>query len=300
MALHTGEADLRDGDYYGSAVNRCARLRALAHGGQSLLSRATTELVRDNVLTRARLDDLGEHRLKDMVRPEHVYQLTLADSLDTFPPLQSLDTFPNNLPIQLTSFIGREREIAEAKTLLSTERLLTFIGSGGTGKSRLSMQVAAEVLPDFRDGAWLVELAALTDPALVLQSVAATFDVRPPPGVPLESTLTDYLRARHLLLILDNCEHLLDACATLADMLLHSCPYLKILASSREGLGIAGEATYRIPSLSLPDAAEPRADLPSAGWHSTGTRTGCRTGDDVFCGANRCSARRSLSAADRW
>ncbi len=257
MALHTGEADLRDGDYYGSAVNRCARLRSLAHGSQTLLSRATTELVRDNVPARARLDDLGEHRLKDMVRPEHVYQLTLIDSLDSFPTLQSLDSFPNNLPIQLTSFIGREREIAEAKNLLSTERLLTFTGSGGTGKSRLSMQVAAEVLPDFRDGAWLVELAALTDPALVLPSIATTFDVRPLPGVPLESAVIDYLRARHLLLMLDNCEHLLEACATLADTLLHSCPHLKILASSREGLGIAGETVYRIPSLSLPDTDEP-------------------------------------------
>ena len=257
MALHTGEADLRDGDYYGSAVNRCARLRTLAHGGQTLLSRVMAELVGDTVPARARLDDLGEHRLKDMVRPEHVYQLTLLDSLDTFPPLQSLDTFPNNLPIQLTSFIGREREIAEAKSLLSTQRLLTFVGSGGTGKSRLSVQVAAEVLPDFRDGTWLVELAALTDPALVLQSVALIFDVRPLPGVPLESALFDYLRARHLLLILDNCEHLLEACAKLADTLLRNCPHLKILTSSREGLGIAGETVYRIPSLSLPDAAQP-------------------------------------------
>lgn len=252
LALHTGEADLREGDYYGTAVNRCARLRAIAHGGQTLLSLATAELVRDALPAGASLRDLGLHRLKDLQRPEQVFQLMSPDLPADFPPLKSLDTLPNNLPRQLTSFIGREREMAEVKQLLHTTSLLTLTGAGGCGKTRLALQVAADLLEEYPDGVWLVELATLADPTLVPQTVASALGVREEPGRPLFATLSDYLSPKHLLLVLDNCEHLVEACATLANSLLRGCPKLRILATGREALGIAGEVAWRVPSLSLP------------------------------------------------
>lgn len=253
MALHTGEADLRAGDYYGSDVNRCARLRAIAYGGQTLLSQSTHDLIRDALPEQVGLRDLGEHRLKDLLRAEHVYQLDVSGQSSDFPPLHSVDAFPNNLPVQLTSFVGRLHELDEVKRGLGTTHLLTLTGPGGTGKTRLSLQVAAEVLDGFADGAWLVELAPLSDPALLAQTVAAPLGVREQPGRPMADTLTDFLRAKNLLLILDNCEHLIEACAQLANTLLRTCPRLRILTSSRESLGIAGETSYRVPSLSVPD-----------------------------------------------
>ena len=254
IALHTGEADLRAGDYYGSVVNRCARLRAIGYGGQTLLSQSTFGLVRDSLPENVSLRDLGEHRLKDLQRPEHVYQLCVAGLPADFPPLLSVDAFRNNLPAQLTSFVGRDRELSEIKTLLTPARLLTVTGPGGTGKTRLSLQLAAEVLHEFADGVWLVELAPLADPTLVTQTVAGTLGVREEPGRTILDLLLDYLRAKHLLLILDNCEHLVEAAAQLTHTLLSACPHLKILASSREALGVPGETAYRLPSLSLPDA----------------------------------------------
>ena len=253
MALHTGEADLRAGDYYGSAVNRCARLRALAYGGQIVLSSVTTGLVRDVLPEGIGLRDLGEHRLKDLQHPERVFQLTHPDLPADFPTLKSLDSLPNNLPLQLTSFVGREEEIKEVKRLFTATRLLTLTGSGGCGKTRLSLQVLADLVDEFPDGVWVVELAALSDPALVAQEVASTLGVREGPGNPLLDMLLDYLQSKQLLLLLDNCEHLMEACAALVDNLLRSCPNLIVLAASREALGIGGESTYRVPSLSLPD-----------------------------------------------
>jgi predicted ATPase/class 3 adenylate cyclase len=253
MALHTGEAEQRTGDYYGPAVNRCARLRAIAHGGQVLLSLATEELVLETLPTEARLLDLGLHRLRDLSQPERVFQLIHPNLPPDFPPLRSLAALPHNLPIQLTSFIGREKEIADVKRLLSATRLLTVAGAGGCGKTRLALQVAAGLAEEYADGVWLVELAALADPALVPQTVAAILGVREGPGRPLIETLADYLMPRKLLLVLDNCEHLLSACAQLAESLLRRCLGVRILATSREGLGIAGELTYRVPSLSLPE-----------------------------------------------
>ncbi len=253
MALHVGAAEERDGDYFGPPLNRVARLLSTGYGGQILLSAAAQELIRDQFPNEVVLRDMGEHRLKDLVRSEHVFQIIVPDLPDDFPPLKSLDVLPNNLPIQLTSFIGREKEMAEIKQLLLTARLLTLTGSGGTGKTRLSLQVAAEVLDDFANGVWLVELASLSDPVLVPQTVASVLGVREEPNRPLLTTLTGYLCAKHLLLILDNCEHLIEVCAQLADALLHACPKLHILASSREALGIAGETTFNVPSLSLPD-----------------------------------------------
>jgi len=252
MAVHAGQAATRDGDYFGPALNRAARLMAAAHGGQVLLSETAAGLARDEMPPGLSLRDLGEHRLKDLTRPEHIFQLAAPGLPADFPPLGVLGA-ANNLPVPLTSFIGRERELAEAQRLLASARLLTLTGPGGTGKTRLALQAAADALDQFPDGAWLVELAPLADPALVAGAAATTWDLREQPGrTPLDALL-DYLRARHLLLILDNCEHLIEACADLAADLLRACPRLTILASSREPLGVPGETTYRVPSLAVPD-----------------------------------------------
>lgn len=253
VGIHTGEAELRQGDYYGSAINRCARLRALAHGGQALLSQATWELVRDDLPNEIRLRDLGTHRLKDLQRLEQVYQILHPELPSDFPPLSSLDVVPNNLPPQMTSFVGRQGEMAELREQLSRARLVTLTGIGGCGKTRLALQVAADLLEAYPDGVWLVELAPITDPALVPQAVAGAIGVREEPGRSLTETLADALQERHLLLVLDNCEHVVAACAALAHALLRACPRLKILATSRELLGVAGELVWPVPSLSLPN-----------------------------------------------
>jgi predicted ATPase len=193
--------------------------------------------------------DLGEHRLKDLTRPEHIYQVNNPELPSKFPPIKSLDSFPNNLPIQLSSFIGREKEIAELKVLLNTSHIVTLTGSGGTGKTRLSLEVGAEELSSFANGIWLIELAPLSDESQIIPALAQAFGLQELPFNPLANLVTDYLRDKKLLLILDNCEHLIAACARLADDLLHQCAGLKILASSREALGIAGEVAYRTPSL---------------------------------------------------
>jgi predicted ATPase/class 3 adenylate cyclase len=256
MGLHTGAAELDESAtryHEGYATIASAqRVMSAAHGGQILLSQATRDLLQDSLPPGVGLRDLGEQRLKDLRSPLHLYQITTPDLRNDFPAIKSLSVLPNNLPVQLTSFIGRERELAEARKLLSTSRLLTLIGPGGTGKTRLALQVAAEVSSDFADGVWLAELAPLADPAFVVSSLASVFDLREVLGVPLLELVTDYLRARELLLILDNCEHLVEASARIADGLLRACPRLKILASSREALGVAGETVFRVPSLSLP------------------------------------------------
>jgi class 3 adenylate cyclase len=252
IGLHTGEAEARDNDYFGPALNRISRLVSIGHGGQILLSQATYELVRD-ALAGLDVRFLGEHRLRDLERPEGVYQL-LADGLAAdFPALRSLSELPNNLPLQVTSFVGREKELAEVEKLIRKNRLVTFTGSGGTGKTRLSLQACADLLPDFEDGVWLVELAPLTEPDLVPQTVAAALRVREEPGRSLVDTLVAHLRDRHLLLILDNCEHLLDSSARLVDAIGRNSPKVHVVATSREPLAIQGEQVYRVPSLSTPD-----------------------------------------------
>ena len=253
-ALHTGAAEQRDNDYFGTTLNRTARLLSIGHGGQTLLSAVTQELVRDNLPPRVTLASLGEHRLKDLQRPETVYQLQHPDLAQEFPPLRSLNNpaLPNNLPQQTTSFIGREAAIQQVKGLLEKTRLLTLTGSGGCGKTRLSLQVAAEMLDGAGDGVWLVELASLADPALVPQTVANVLGVKEEPGTPLTQTLADYLKPKRMLILLDNCEHLVNAAAQLADALLKNCPNITLLATSREALNITGETQYGVPSLSLP------------------------------------------------
>lgn len=258
-ALHTGSVECRDGDFFGQPLNRVARLLSIAHGGQGLVAQSTFELSRDSLPDGVSLREMGTHRLKDLGRPEIVYQVVHPDLPSEFPPLRSLDNLSkkHNLPQQVTSFVGRAKELAEVKEHLAKTRVVTLTGAGGSGKTRLSLQVAADQLEDFSDGVWLVEFAPITDPALVAQTVASALDLKEEPAKPLQTTLVDYLKSKKLLLLFDNCEHQLDACAKLAEAVIRSSAGVKILASSREALGLPGEQTYRIPSLSTPD---PRAD----------------------------------------
>ena len=253
MALHTGVTEEREDDYVGPVLNRLARLLSVGQGGQILLSQASYELVRDLIPGEIQLYDLGSHRLKDLIRPEHIYQVIAPGLRSDFLPLKTLELFPHNIPLQLTSFVGREKEIVEVKRLLLGDRFLTLTGPGGTGKTRLALQVGAELLELFPDGVWLVEFAALADATLVAKTVAGVLGVREAPGRPILTVLIDYLRSKELLLILDNCEHLLSACAQLATSLLQACPNICILATSRESLNIPGEMSFRVPSLSIPD-----------------------------------------------
>ncbi|HEX9388943.1 MAG TPA: adenylate/guanylate cyclase domain-containing protein [Anaerolineales bacterium] len=255
MGMHTGTVKLNDKNaYMGYATLALAqRIMSAGHGGQVLLSGATRELVRDSLPENTEISDLGERRLKDLLRPEHLYQLNALGLPSKFPPLNTLDAFPNNLPVQLTTFIGREKEIAEIKQELANHRLVTLTGSGGTGKTRLSLQVAVDLLDQFPHGTWFVELASLTDPQLIPQSILSTIGVNEQPGrAPIE-LLKEYLHGKRSLIILDNCEHLIETSARVADSLLNAAPDLKILASSRESLRLRGELAYPVPSLSLPD-----------------------------------------------
>lgn len=259
MGINTGAAQLKDdpqgrGAFYEgyATLALTQRIMSVGHGGQILLSQTTYDLLNGKHDGTTELRDMGERRLKDIAKPKHLYQVIAADLPSDFPPLTTLETSNHNLPAQLTSFIGRESELTETRNLLSSTRLLTFIGPGGTGKTRLSLQVAARQLFEFKDGVWLIELAPLADPAYIVSTIASTFNLREGQGVPFIDTVTDYLRGKQLLLILDNCEHLIETCARLSEHLLHACPNLKILASSREALGIDGETVYRVPSLSLP------------------------------------------------
>ncbi len=256
FALHTGEAEFRDGDYYGAAVNRCARLRAVAHGGQILASSATEEMVRDSLPEASSFRDLGHHRLRDLSAPVHVFQVCHPTLRDAFPRLNSLDAMANNLPVQLTSFVGRDADVREIRELVTHGRLVTLTGAAGCGKTRLGLQVAAELLDAFPDGAWFVDLAPIADPALVEQAVARALGLQQEEGKPLMATVIDSLSARRVLIILDNCEHLLTASAGVANQILLACPDTRILATGREALGVGGESSWRVPSLSLPSGSE--------------------------------------------
>ncbi len=255
MAIHAGAAQARDGDFFGPTLNRTARLLAIGHGGQILVSAAAAALIADDLPVGSTLLDRGEHRLRDLSRPEHVFQLTAAGLASDFPPLRS-GAAPTNLPAELTSFIGRERQTAEIQALLGRHRLVSLVGVGGTGKTRLLLHVAAKVAGQHPDGAWLVELARLREPDLVIPEVARTLGIPNAPGRRVIDGVIEFLRDKDLLLLLDNCEHLIGAAAELVEQLLGSCRSLQVLATSREGLGIPGEATYAVPSLALPEALD--------------------------------------------
>jgi predicted ATPase/class 3 adenylate cyclase len=254
MALHMGTAEERDEDYFGPPVNRVARLLSAAHGGQVLLSLPTHEMVRDQLPAGMSLVELGEHRLKDLFRPERVFQLSAPGLPVEFPPLRTLDTYRNNLPLQPTPLVGREKEVSEVCDLLrGTEtRLLTLTGPGGTGKTRLALQAAADLLDDFPDGTFFVPLATLSEAELFLSTVAETLGVRETGEQPLDESLKDYLKERRLLLVLDNFEQVLGAAPTVTE-LLAAAPGLKVLATSRAPLGLYGEHEYAVPPLSVPD-----------------------------------------------
>ncbi|HEU4797445.1 MAG TPA: adenylate/guanylate cyclase domain-containing protein, partial [bacterium] len=252
MGLHTGEPARSQIGYVGSDVHRAARIRDAAHGGQIILSEAVQALVGHNLPAGVSLRDLGSHRLKDLTKPIQLFQVVASGLEADFPPLRSLSVLGHNLRIQLTSFVGREREIREVKALLPGARLFTLTGIGGVGKTRMAMQVAAEVLGEFPDGIWVVELGRISNPSLVPHSVASAVGaLEEQGGRPLTDTLVDFLQSRTMLLILDNCEHLLTECANLALGLLRACRSLRILATSLGPLGVPGEFTYPVSSLAL-------------------------------------------------
>ena len=251
--LHTAESHFGATGYVGIDVHRAARICAAGHGGQVLVSQTTYDLLESSLPHGVGWRDLGEHRLKDLNRPQRLYQLEISDLPSDFPPLKSLDLFPNNLPIQLTSFIGRELEMAEIKDLLFKTRLLTLTGVGGSGKTRLAEQVGTELIEKFADGVWIAELAPLADPTFLVPAVSSAVGYREASGRPILDVLIEYLRPKKLLLLLDNCEHLIAQCAEFADRLLRACSQVRILATSREPLAITGETIYGVPSLSQPD-----------------------------------------------
>jgi predicted ATPase/class 3 adenylate cyclase len=258
MGIHTGAAQLqaesKEARYSGYAtIALTQRIMSAGHGGQVLLSQIVQDLVKDRLPEKAQLRDLGEHRLKDVLQPERLYQLALPDLISDFLPLNTSDIFNHNLPTQLTSFIGRETEIKSIRKLIKENHIVTLTGSGGCGKTRLLIQVASEIQSDFTHGVWLIELAPLADPALVPQALVTTLKLREDNQRTSLEVLTDYLRTKNTLLLLDNCEHVIEACAQLSESLLRACSKLRILASSREALGIAGEMPYRVPSLKTPD-----------------------------------------------
>ena len=254
--MHAGIVERRDDDYYGSPVNRAARIMAAAHGGQVLLSEEVAEAVAARLAPEMGLRDLGRVRLRDLARPERVFQLLHPALRPDFPALRSLEKTPNNLPHALTTFVGRERELAELRELLARSRLLTITGMGGIGKTRLALQLAARELDAYADGAWLADLAPLGDGRDVAQALASAMGVQEEAGRPVAEALEKHVRDRELLVVLDNCEHLLEPCAALAHRLLGAGPRVRMLATSREPLRVAGERAYPIAGLAAPAAGE--------------------------------------------
>ncbi|MFL5732413.1 MAG: tetratricopeptide repeat protein [Chloroflexia bacterium] len=253
MALHTGEAEVRNNDYFGQPVNRVARLLSAGHGAQTLLSQATFSRVRDDLPAGVTLRDYGERRLKDLARPERIFGLLALDLPADFPPLKTLDARPNNLPTQATAFIGRERELQSASSLLRREDVhwVTMTGPGGTGKTRLALQTAASLADEFEDGVYFVPLATLTDPALVVPTISGALGVRESPGLPLLESLKAHLRGKQMLLLLDNFEQVSAAAPSIAE-LLEATSGLKILITSRRVLRIYGEHSFQVPPMRLP------------------------------------------------
>jgi predicted ATPase/class 3 adenylate cyclase len=258
MGIHCGEAARTAAGLVGLEVHRAARVAAVAHGGQVLVSEAAAVLVRDGLPPGVSLADLGVHRLKDLGRPELIFQLHAPGLQAAFPPLRSLGNpaLPNNLPAQLSAFVGRGREVAEVRALVESSRLVTLTGAGGCGKTRLGLQVAAELLDGSGDGVWLAELAAVTDQDAVAPAISQALRLAVNPGRPAPEALLDALEPQDVLIVVDNCEHLIGGCAETAEAIVRRCRRVHLLATSREPLGIGGETIYRVPSLSLPGPGE--------------------------------------------
>jgi len=252
MGLHTGDGVLSGSDYVGMDVHRAARIASAAHGGQLIVSEATRALIEHSLPAGAHLRDLGKHRLKDILQPEHLYDVVIDGLPAEFPPPRTLEARPNNLPLQLTSFVGREDQIDEIRELLGQVRLLTLTGPGGTGKTRLALQVAAETMRDFADGAFFVDLSPVTDPGLVPAVIARALDVAEVAGVPILETLKTHLQHKELLLVVDNLEQLVVA-GQVIEELVSAAPKLKVLITSRIVLSIRGEQEYVVPPLEPPD-----------------------------------------------
>jgi predicted ATPase/class 3 adenylate cyclase len=255
MGLHTGEPARNETGFVGIDVHRAARIMAAAHGGQIVVSQTTRNLAGGDLPGEISYLDLGDHQLKDLPTVERLFQVVAPQLQHDFPPLRSLDSRPNNLPRQLTTFVGRQREIGDAKALLSSSPLMTLTGPGGVGKTRLAIEIAGELLDEFPEGMWFVDLSPVNEPDFVVPAIASALGVMPAPGQPILETVTEHLRGRRVLILLDNCEHLLEITAQTINSLLRSCGMLKVLATSREGLAIEGEAAYPVPSLTVPDPA---------------------------------------------
>jgi predicted ATPase/class 3 adenylate cyclase len=255
MGIATGEAELRESDYFGTVLNRAARVMAAGHGGQILVAESTAGL-----LTGVDLVDLGPRRLRDLPTPVEVFQARAAGLRTEFPPLRTLDATPGNLRPAISSFIGRSSEVAQVQAAMSAHRLLTLTGVGGTGKTRLAFESAARIGKQFSDGVWVCELAPLDGGAAVSHAVAAALRLQQQQGLGIDATVIDYLRDRQLLLVVDNCEHILDAAAGLVDQIVRKCPQVSVLATSREPLGIEGERIFRVPPLPVDDATALFAD----------------------------------------
>jgi predicted ATPase/class 3 adenylate cyclase len=252
MGLHTGYAEERNADYFGPAVNRVARLMSIGYGGQILLSGVTHELADEDLPEGTKLVDLGSHRLKDLTEPEQVWQLSIEGLPAMFGPLRSLDALPNNLPIQRTTFVGRDRDITQVKELVSRHRLLTLVGSGGVGKTRVALQVGADLLDHYSDGVWFADFAPITDHELVSSVIAQVLGMSQHEGTRIDESIPAWLKRKKMMLILDNCEHVLETVATIAAAIIGTAPDVRILNTSRQVLDISGEEVFRVPSLDVP------------------------------------------------
>jgi class 3 adenylate cyclase len=262
--VHWGSVEQRDNDFFGTEVNRAARIASLAYGGQVLLSEAVASRVDRTLPAGTRLLDLGEVRLKGIAKPERVYQVLHPQLRRDFPPVRAMEGAPSNLPHQTTSFVGRATEIMETCDLLERSRLLTIVGFGGLGKTRLALQVGRELSGAFRDGVWVLDLTSVRDPLLVPSEMAKMLSLRAEPGRSSIDTICAYLRVRNALLILDNCEHLLVAAADLAHAILVASPHVRIMATSREPLKIPGEQRYSLQPLPVPDSTSGADELSGA------------------------------------
>ena len=254
MGIHSGNAEWNGTDYMGYVtLARAQRIMSSAYGGQILISENANEMFSENSADPVEVRDLGNRRLKDLIQPVKLYQIMSSEIPSDFPALMTLDARPNNLPVQLTNFIGRETDIAEIKKILTNSRLLTLLGPGGTGKTRLSMQIAADMIDEYTNGVFIAEFASVSDPSLIIQTLMNSLGVNEVKGQSQDLSLSEFLKEKEMIIILDNCEHLVNECALLAEKILSKCQKLKIITTSREALNCSGEITYRVPPLSLPD-----------------------------------------------